>query len=263
MYDRFSLKDKVAIITGGAGFLAKIHIRALLEKKAKVILIDKNLKSLKKVFNLFGNNKSLKIYKGDITNLKSLEKINNLIIKKHKKIDILINNAANDFKINKKIKTKQEKNINIKNWKKDLEVNLTGSLNCIIVFSKSMLKKKSGVILNIASDLSIIGPDQGLYSHLKILKPVSYSVTKHGLIGMTKYFATLWSDKGIRINALSPGAIENNQDITFKNKLKKLIPMKRMGRAEEIKEIVQFLCSDASSYMTGQNVVLDGGRSIW
>lgn len=265
MKDRFSLLKQNVLITGGAGFLAKFHIQALIEKKANIFIIDKNYEGLIKQKQKFSKYKNIYIFNCDITNKKELFKINKNILNRFKKIDVLINNAFNDYKIDKKINyVKSNKiDIGINNWHNDLEVGLTGTLNCIEIFSKSMLKYKKGVILNIGSDLSILSPNQNLYNHLKIKKPISYSVTKHGLLGITKYFATLWAKKGIRINTLSPGAIELNQDKKFKEKIKELIPMGRMCKAYEILEIVQFLCSDASSYMTGQNIVLDGGRSVW
>ena len=131
------------------------------------------------------------------------------------------------------------------------------------------ISQKKGVILNIASDLSIIAPDQriyfkeGLEEEFQQVKPVTYSVIKSGLVGLTKYVATYWADKDIRCNALSPGGVFNNQSEEFVNRIKKLIPMDRMAFKEEYRGAVQFLCSDASSYMTGQNIIIDGGRSIW
>ena len=126
-----------------------------------------------------------------------------------------------------------------------------------------MLKNGGGVILNIASDLSIIAPNQNLYKHLKTVKPVTYSVIKHGIHGLTKYLASLWAEKNIRVNTLSPGGIENNQDKKFIQKVKKIIPMGRMARITEYKETIKFLCSKESSYITGQNFVVDGGRTIF
>ncbi len=264
MLDRFSLKNKIIILTGGAGFLARFHIKALNEKKGTIIVIDKNYESLINQKKFFKNNKKVFFYHCDITNKKDLILINKKILKKFKKIDVLINNAFNDYKVTRGKKYKTSKsNIGIDNLSKDIEVGLTGTVNCIDIFSKIMLKNNKGVILNIGSDLSVISPNQNLYRHLNIIKPVGYSASKHGLLGITKYFSTLWGKKGIRINTLSPGAIEFNQDKEFKKKIKKLIPLGRMCKGEELKEITQFLCSDASSYMTGQNIVLDGGRSIW
>ena len=128
---------------------------------------------------------------------------------------------------------------------------------------------KGGIILNISSDLSVIAPDQRIYQQkelerkLQPVKPITYSVIKSGLIGLTRYLATYWPDRGIRSNALSPGGVYNKQDKEFVKNLSKLIPMGRMAKIDEYKGAIQFLCSDASSYMNGQNIVIDGGRSIW
>jgi NAD(P)-dependent dehydrogenase (short-subunit alcohol dehydrogenase family) len=126
------------------------------------------------------------------------------------------------------------------------------------------------VILNIASDLGVIAPDQRLYRRDDVaseagqpVKPVTYSVIKHGLIGLTRYLATYWADRGVRVNALSPGGVFTNQEPAFVDRLQQLIPLGRMATAGEYRAALQFLCSDASAYMTGQNLVIDGGRSVW
>ena len=128
---------------------------------------------------------------------------------------------------------------------------------------------KKGVILNIASDLSVFAPDQRLYEKDGLewssqpVKPVTYSVIKHGLIGLTKYLSTYWCDRGVRCNALSPGGVLNGQNSEFVHNLNELIPIKRVASKDEYHSAVQFLCSDASAYMNGQNVIIDGGRSAW
>ena len=129
--------------------------------------------------------------------------------------------------------------------------------------------KTKGIILNIASDLSVISPNQNIYKNKKLkkskqpVKPISYSVIKHGVIGMTKYLSTYWASDCIRCNALSPGPVSNFQPKSLVNKLKNLIPMARLAHKNEYRSAVKFLCTDESSYMTGQNIIIDGGRSVW
>ena len=159
---------------------------------------------------------------------------------------------------------------NMFDWDNQIKVGLTGALNCIKVFGTEMAtSKRKGVILNIASDLSVIAPDQRIYKkdgipdELQQVKPVTYSVIKSGLIGLTRYVSTYWSKQGVRCNALSPGGIYNNQSEEFVSRISNLIPLNRMANKDEYQGAIQFLCSDASSYMNGQNIVIDGGRSVW
>jgi NAD(P)-dependent dehydrogenase (short-subunit alcohol dehydrogenase family) len=140
---------------------------------------------------------------------------------------------------------------------------------CSKVFGQEMARRGRGVIVNIASDLGVIAPDQRIYRRAQDseasqpVKPVTYSVIKHGVIGLTKYLATYWAGRNIRVNALSPGGVYNEQDESFVDKVTQLIPMSRMAHVDEMQSAVVFLCSDASSYMTGQNLIIDGGRSVW
>ena len=129
-----------------------------------------------------------------------------------------------------------------------------------------MLDNKRGNIINISSDLSVISPDNRIYNKskkIKLFKPITYSAIKTGVIGITKYIATCWGNDGIRCNALSPGGIQNNQNKIFLNKVKQLIPMNRLAKKDEYRSAIQFLSSDASSYMNGHNLIIDGGRSVW
>ena len=149
-------------------------------------------------------------------------------------------------------------NFLLEDWDFQLKVGLTGAMLCSQVFGQEMAKRGEGIILNIASDLSVFAPDQRLYKKDGLrpdqqpVKPVTYSVIKHGLIGLTKYLATYWAEQGVRCNALSPGGVYNGQSDEFVQKLIELIPLKRMASKDEYRGAVQFLCSDASAYMNGQ-----------
>ena len=125
-----------------------------------------------------------------------------------------------------------------------------------------MAQKKDGVILNISSDLGIIAPNQDIYKKTNFIKPVSYSVVKHGIIGLTKYTASYWAKKNVRCNAVAPGGIFNKQNVTFLNNIKKVIPVGRMAKKNEYNDLILFLCSKSSSYITGSVIVSDGGRTI-
>ena len=254
-------KNKIALITGGGGFLATQHIYALSQLKCKIVLIDINKKKLINIKKKMEKEKiSCEIFKADITKEKKIRYLNKIILKKFRKIDILINNASIDHIPNKN--NQKFNNLKLKDWNKELEVGLTGAFLCSKIFGQSMQNKKKGIILNVASDLSIIAPDQRIYSHLKFEKPITYSVIKHGIIGLTKYLAAYWANQNIRVNSISPGGINNNQDKLFIKKLQKLIPMKRMANSKEYIGVIKFLCSEESSYITGQNIIVDGGRSI-
>jgi len=250
----FNLNNKNILITGGSGFLGSQITEAFVNEKANVYIIDTQKPK---------KNKSIKYFKSDITNEIELKKILNFFIKKKTKIDVLINNAAIDYSP-KKTKNNNLRLENFSNdlWDKDLSVSLKGSYLCTKVFGSYMSKFKKGVILNVSSDLGIIAPDQRIYKKSNFIKPVTYSVVKHGIIGLTKYTASYWGKKNIRCNAIAPGGIFNNQDNSFVKKINELIPLGRMANKKEYNGLILFLCSDLSSYLTGSVVVADGGRTI-
>ena len=179
------------------------------------------------------------------------------------KIDALINNAAIDYPPLKS-KEKKFKLENFQNdlWDKDISVSLKGSYLCTKVFGTYMSKFKKGTIINVSSDLGIIAPDQRIYKNSDFVKPITYSVVKHGIIGLTKYTASYWGKKNIRCNAIAPGGIYNKQESSFVKKINQLIPLGRMAKKNEYNGLILFLCSDLSSYMTGSIIVADGGRTI-
>ena len=273
---KFDLRNKFALITGGGGLLGQEHASALLEVNANIILTDINKEKIdliKKKLIKFYPSKKIISYRMDVTKPNSIKHVLKSLKKEKICISILVNNAAIDSKINNKGRFKNKnriENLSLLDWNKQLEVGLTGAMLCSKHFGSEMAKNgKGGIILNIASDLSIISPYQRLYKQNKSsrdnqpVKPVMYSVIKHGLIGLTKYLSTYWPEKNVRCNAISPGAVYSNQPKEFIKKIKNLIPLNRLAEKSEYKSIVQFLCSDASSYMTGQNIIIDGGRTVW
>lgn len=268
MFEKFKLNNQFALITGAGGLLGYQHAKALLECGAKVVLTDINLKSLEKNFKLlkkdFNYDKIFKI-KMDVVNEKSIINCKKVLINKKIFISILINNASYNPKLNK-LKSQSFENFSLKKWNREINVGLTGAFLCSKIFGSEMAHFKKGVILNISSDLSVISPDHRIYNNgkgFRNIKPITYSVAKTGLIGLTRYLATYWASKNIRCNAISPAGVYDGHKKEFVNKIKKLIPLNRMARKDEYKSAIQFLCSDASSYMTGQNLIIDGGRSIW
>lgn len=273
---RFDLTGKTALITGGAGLLGIEHAGALLDCGATVVLTDMNAAALDAAaMRLSECYPSVRILTAvmDVTDPTGIGAVGYILSGRALRVDILVNNAAIDPKVKGNegmIETSRFEYFPLEQWDLQLAVGLTGAFLCSQVFGSAMSKDgKGGVILNIASDLSVISPDQRLYRRsglpddLQPVKPVTYSVIKAGLIGLTRYLATYWADKGVRCNALSPGGVYNNQSPEFVTRLSQLIPLGRMASRDEYRAAIQFMCSEASSYMNGQNLVIDGGRSIW
>lgn len=272
--DKFDLSKEIIVITGGAGLLGQQYTKILLEAGAIVILFDINEKALFEVKTKFEEKYNNKIYSYnvDITKEDSILKAkDDIFISLNRYPTILINNAAIDpkFEKNSKINKSRLENFDLFQWNLELSVGLTGAMLCTKIFGIEMAYNNKGIILNIASDLGIIAPDQRIYKQNNLkeeeqnVKPVTYSVIKHALIGLTKYTATYWAHKGVRCNAFAPGGVFNNHSEEFLNKLTQLIPMQRMANIDEYEGAILFLCSNASSYMNGATLNMDGGRSIW
>lgn len=275
-FDRFDLTGKTALITGAAGLLGMEHAAALLESGGTVVLTDISEVSLNIARNALSNDfdeAKILTHVMDVSRLEGILVVAEQLWSADIRIDILVNNAAIDPKVKGEqgvSETSRLENFPVDQWNLQVAVGLTGAFLCSQVFGTAMAKDgQGGVILNIASDLSVFSPDQRLYRReglsddLQPVKPVTYSVIKAGLVGLTRYLATYWSDKGVRSNALSPGGVFNGQSDEFVQRLNNLIPLGRMAERDEYRAAVQFLCSDASRYMNGQNIVMDGGRSVW
>jgi NAD(P)-dependent dehydrogenase (short-subunit alcohol dehydrogenase family) len=275
-FEKFDLAGKTALITGAAGLLGMEHAAALLESGATVVLTDISEVPLNAARMKLGQDfDQAKILTNvmDVSQLEGIRSVAEGLWTANIRVDILVNNAAIDPKVKGDqgvLETSRLENFPLDQWNLQVAVGLTGAFLCSQVFGTAMAKdSKGGVILNIASDLSVFSPDQRLYrkeglpEELQPVKPVTYSVIKAGLVGLTRYLATYWADKGVRCNALSPGGVFNGQGEAFVQRLSSLIPLGRMAEKDEYRAAVQFLCSDASSYMNGQNIVMDGGRSTW
>ena len=273
--ERYMITDKVCIITGGAGLLGKKHAEAVLAGEGIPVLLDISEETMKKAQEELCERyprATVECFKADITKEEELVKIREELLEKYGHIDILINNAANNPKMEEKSENLGNirfDNFPINIWMGDIAVGLTGAFLCSKVFGKAMEDQQKGVILNISSDLGIIAPDQRIYrkdgvkEEDQTIKPVTYSVIKHGLLGLTKYLATYWANKNIRVNAICPAGVENGQDQDFIKKLTNLVPMGRMANVEEYQCTILYMISEASSYMTGSTVIVDGGRTCW
>lgn len=269
--DKFSLDGRVAIITGAAGLLGRKHAETIAELGGSLALLDVNRESVEELAESITKKYEVQAlaYCCDISSQEELEATRDQILEAQSTIDILINNAANNPKVEGDPRWSAFENFDISNWDADIRVGLTGAFLCSKIFGTVMAEQRTGVIINIASDLAVIAPDQRIYRkkgepiEQSFIKPVTYSVVKTALLGLTRYLSTYWADRGVRSNSISPGGVFNGQDAEFVENVSKLIPMGRMANVDEYQAAVAFLVSDASSYMNGANLVVDGGRSVW
>jgi len=267
----FDLTGKVAMITGAGGLLGPKHAEAILDFGGKVIMTDHHLNRVEEKARLlnekYGQGSAV-AYHMDVTNPTSVKKVVDLC----DKIDILINNAAKDPKVKKEAGLTPDSRFETMTpeyWNEGVDAAMNGTFYCSQAVANKMLASGGGVILNISSDLGVIAPDQRLYrkdglaEEQQNVKPITYSAAKWAIVGMTKYLAVYFAQKGIRVNCLSPTGVYNNHPENFVEKLSNIIPMGRMADIDEYKGAIVFLCSNASSYMTGENMVIDGGKTVW
>jgi NAD(P)-dependent dehydrogenase (short-subunit alcohol dehydrogenase family) len=268
----FKLDNKIIVITGATGLLGRKHAEAVACYGGIPILLDLS----QQIIDDFANELNDKYAVGvvgfaiDITNEIAIKNNVKHLIEKFGKIDGLVNNAAN----NPKVEETKEKNFSrlenfpLNTWNDDINVGLTGSFLCAKHYGYQISKNPNGgSIINISSDLGLIAPDQRLYSkkgisdELQNVKPVTYSVVKTGLIGLTRYLATYWADKNVRCNAMCPGGVENGQPNEFLKEVVERIPMGRMANSNEYQGTLVWMLSDASSYLNGSIIPVEGGRT--
>tara|TARA_B110000967_G_scaffold185961_1_gene206673 strand:+ start:207 stop:1031 length:825 start_codon:yes stop_codon:yes gene_type:complete len=269
----FRLDNKIIVITGATGLLGRKHAEAIACYGGTPILLDLSQQAVDDFSNELNDKYKVGAvgFSIDITNELAIENNAKLLVDKFGKIDGLVNNAANNPKVeDSKVNFSRLENFPLDIWHDDIAVGLTGSFLCAKHYGFAISKNTNGgSIVNISSDLGLIAPDQRLYKkngvgdNLQNVKPVTYSVVKTGLIGLTRYLATYWADKNVRCNAVCPGGVENGQPNDFLKKVNERIPMGRMANADEFQGTLLWVLSDASSYLTGAVIAVDGGRTAW
>ena len=270
----FKLDNKIIIITGATGLLGRKHAEAIACYGGTPILLDLS----QGIIDDFSNELNKKYntnaigFAINITDEQAIMNNAKLLINKFGKIDGLVNNAANNPKVedSKSVNFSRLESFPLDIWNDDIAVGLTGSFLCAKHYGFEISKNPNGgSIVNISSDLGLIAPDQRLYKkdgipeNLQNVKPVTYSVVKTGLIGLTRYLATYWADDNVRCNVICPGGVENGQPVEFLKEINKRIPVGRMARVDEYQSTLLWMLSDSSSYLNGAIVPVDGGRTVW
>ncbi|MEJ5262075.1 MAG: SDR family oxidoreductase [Ignavibacterium sp.] len=264
----FDLKDKVAIVTGALGLIGKHHCYALAEAGANIVVADLDESACQKFAKSLPTDS---IGVGvNIIDKNSVVRLRDITLNKFGGIDILVNNAAiNDMFENPQAATELSmfENYPLEMWQKSLDVNVTGTFLCSQIIGKVMAESGKGSIINIASTYGMVGTDQSIYKKpdgtQTFYKSPAYPATKGAIINFTRFLAAYWGNKGVRVNTLSPGGVENNQDEYFIKNYSAKTMLGRMAAPTDYKGAIVFLASDASSYMTGANLVVDGGWTAW
>jgi NAD(P)-dependent dehydrogenase (short-subunit alcohol dehydrogenase family) len=274
----FSLDGKVAVVTGALGLLGQRFAQAMLDAGAEVILADLDGPACRR----FAEELSAGIpgrprahgHQLDVTQRESIVALGqHLAAGKAGRLDVLVNSAAVDDRYSAEpagtsgTEPSRFENYPLELWQRSLEVNLTGTFLCCQVLGQMMAQQGSGSIINIASTYGVVAPDQRLYQQAdgsqRFWKSAAYPAAKGGVLGLTRFVATYWAAAGVRVNALSPGGVSNGQDAAFVASYASRTPLGRMAQPSEMAGAVVFLASDASTYMTGANLVVDGGWTAW
>jgi NAD(P)-dependent dehydrogenase (short-subunit alcohol dehydrogenase family) len=270
---RFDLSGRVAIITGGAGLLGPRHAHAIASAGGIPVLVDLQRDAAEQraaaLKTLHGADASAVAC--DITHPEAVEAMLATVLARYGRVDILVNNAANNPKVEDvgNVAFSRMESFPLEQWNQDVAVGLTGAFLCAQIVGRELARRGRGVIVNISSEYGMIAPDQRLYRREGVpedqqpVKPVTYSVVKAGIMGLTSYLATYWAEQGVRANTLTVGGVFNGQPDDFLARAASRIPLARMANRDEYEGAIIFLCSDASSFMTGANLVVDGGKTCW
>jgi NAD(P)-dependent dehydrogenase (short-subunit alcohol dehydrogenase family) len=269
--DLFSLEGRVAVITGGAGLLGVHHAQAIAGAGGIPVLLDLDEEKAHTAAKKLAADFQVDAWGAgvDITDQSALREFLARLLKQHGRIDILINNAANNPKVEAQSGFSRVETFPLDQWDADVEVGLKGAFLCAQIFGGEMARRGAGVIINISSEYGISAPDQRLYrieglpEENQPVKPASYTVVKSGIIGMTKYLATYWGNRGVRTNCITIAGVFNGQPDEFVRRYVRAVPLGRMALPNEYEGSILYLCADASRFLNGANLVVDGGKSCW
>jgi len=264
------LDGRVVVLTGAAGLLGREYAKALVEAGASVALVDIDAPGLERTAGGVAGSGRVLTAVTDVSDAASVSRMMAAVLDQFGRVDILVNNAAIDPKVAPGAPAGTSlrfEDFPLDLWQQALSVNVTGMFLCARAAARPMLAQKGGIIINVSSIYGMLGPDQRLYESpdraAVFVKPVTYSVTKSAVFGLTNYLSTYFSGQGIRVNTLTLGGVQHEQDESFVQRYSQRTPMGRMARKDEYCGALLFLASDASSYMTGANLVVDGGWSAW
>ena len=264
----FSLAGKVAIVTGALGLIGRHYICALSQAGAKVVVADLDEERCQAEAALLpGPSLGVGV---DITEPDAVHGLVDRTLERFGRVDVLVNNAALNEKVEDPMLALEQsrfENYGLEQWQRMLDVNVTGTFLCCQVVGSLLAGQGSGSIINIASTYGLVAPDQSLYrtpeGEQMFFKSPAYSTTKAAVIGLTKYLAAYWGEAGVRVNALCPGGVQNGQAAWFVENYARRTPLQRMARPDDYGGALVFLASDASRYMTGASLVVDGGWTVW
>jgi NAD(P)-dependent dehydrogenase (short-subunit alcohol dehydrogenase family) len=266
--ERFDLTGKTAIVTGAAGLLGRQHCRALAEAGAIVVATDVGQDVCEAVARELGAT-ALGIA-ADVTNPDSVRALAEEVLRRTGRMDVLVNNAAINDRVENPataLELSRFENYPLELWKRSLEVNVTGVFLCSQVIGAEMARAGRGSIINIGSTYGVVAPDQSLYRDTegcqRFYKSAVYPTSKGAVLAFTRFLAAYWGEAGVRVNSLSPGGVENGQNEFFIGEYARRTPLKRMASPYDFMGALVFLASDASAYVTGANLPVDGGFTIW
>jgi NAD(P)-dependent dehydrogenase (short-subunit alcohol dehydrogenase family) len=278
--DAFRLDGKVAVVTGAVGLLGQAHARALMQAGAAVVVADLDVARCGALANELTQSEATRqagkaVVEAmgvalDVTDAESVDRATRAVLSRHGRIDVLVNNAAiNDMVEDPRLgpEASRFESYSVDHFRRMLDVNVTGTFLCSQRIGREMAERGAGSIINIASTYGLVAPDQSLYvapdGTRTFYKSAAYPATKGAVIAFTRFLAAYWGHAGVRCNTLTPGGVENAQAEWFVERYSERTPLGRMARAGDIASALVFLASDASAYVTGANLVVDGGFTAW